>query len=464
VTPSSTNANRIGPSSLGTTEVIPDRLATSAFEAPEAPFLLSGRSVVTYGEADDRVARMAGGLAEAGIRAGDRVAVWGGNDVATSLCLLAVLRLGAVAVPINTRVTAEEARRQADVAGVALWVGSGGPVPGIPMEDLDGPHLAAGERPEREEALVVFTSGTTGSSKGVRLSRGALDASARASADFLSHRRSDRWLAVLPVFHVGGIQVLLRSALVGGSVRLVDRFEVGAVADAVRDCSLGSLVSPMLRRLLDADADPGALRAVLLGGGPIPPGLAEEAVAAGWPVLPTYGQTEASSQIATCPPSTPGRRAAKPLPGVEVDIDTSGEIVVRGPIMFTGYLGEPDRDPRAWHRTGDLGFLEDGRLRVVGRADDVIVTGGENVHPGPVEEALVAAGAAAAAVVGLADDEWGSEVVAAVVGADPGLLEARIRSELPGFAVPRRWVVVEELPVTALGKPDRAAIRSLFGR
>lgn len=444
--------------------MIPDRLAASAFVDPDAPFLVAGDRVVTYGEADDRAARIAGGLADRGVGAGDRVAVWGGIDVATALVLLALPRLGSAAVPINTRVTDDEALRRASVAGAELWVGTGAPVPSVAVDDLDGPHVPAAERPGREEAVVVFTSGTSGTAKGVRLSRGALDASAVVSASFLSHSAADRWLAVLPLFHVGGIQVLLRSALVGGSVRLVDGFDVATVGDAARDCTLASLVSPMLRRLLDAGVGPGALRAVLLGGGPIPPGLAEEAVAAGWPVLPTYGQTEAASQVATCPPEAPGMRAARPLPGVEVVIDgdgPEGEILVRGPTLFTGYVGGPDRDQGAWHHTGDVGRLENGLLSVVGRADDVIVTGGENVHPGPVEDAIVEAGAEAAAVVGIPDPEWGTMVVAAVVGGDPTVLDAAVRTVLPGFAVPKRWVVVDDLPRNEMGKVDRNRVRGL---
>lgn len=444
--------------------MVPDRLAEAAFEAPEAPFLLAGDDVVSFGQADDRVGRVAGGIAARGVRPGDRVAVWGATDVDTALTLLALFRMGAVAVPLNTRITPDEARRQAGVCDVGLWVGEGAPEPSVPMAALDGPHHGAAERPAREDALVVFTSGTTGPAKGVRLSRGALDASARASAEHLRHRRADRWLAVLPIFHVGGIQVLVRSAMVGASVRLVAHFDVDSVGEAVRDCTLASLVSPMLRRLLDAGTGPGSLRAVLLGGGPIPPGLAEEAVAAGWPVLPTYGQTETASQVATCPLGTPGRRVARPLPGAEVEVAASGEVLVRGPMLFTGYVGEPARDPDAWHRTGDLGVIEDGLLSVLGRVDDVIVTGGENVHPAPIEDALLRSGAHAAAVVGLPDAEWGTIVAAAVVGADPGDLEAAIRDTVPGYAVPRRWVVVDALPVTALGKPDRPAVRDLFGR
>jgi acyl-CoA synthetase (AMP-forming)/AMP-acid ligase II len=150
------------------------------------------------------------------------------------------------------------------------------------------------------------------------------------------------------------------------------------------------------------------------------------------------------------------------VPGAEIQVDEAGEILVRGPMLFSGYVGAPDRGPNDWHRTGDLGSIEDGLLRVTGRADEVIVTGGENVHPGPVEDALVSAGADAAVVVGLPDDEWGMVVAAAVQGADPEVLAEAIRGRLPGFAQPRRWAVVDAVPVTALGKPDRGAVRALF--
>lgn len=456
--------------------MIPDRLSATAFARPDAPFLVTDEEVVTFGEADDRSARMAGGILARGVRAGDRVAVWGGVDVETALLLSALLRAGVAAVPLNPRLTSDEARRQATEAGVVAWMGhTEAPHDEvIGFGDLDGPLVAGSERPDREEALVVFTSGTSGPAKGVRLARGALDAAAVASAAFLRHRADDRWLAVLPLCHVGGIQVLVRSAFVGASVHLVPGFDVAVVERAVRRCTLASVVSPMLRRLLDAGADPGALRAVLLGGGPVPPGLAEEAVDAGWPVLPTYGQTETVGQVATCPPATPGRKVARPLSGIEMRIvgdgggpvgaGEVGVIEVRGPTLFTGYLGEPDRRPDAWHRTGDLGALDAiGDLTVVGRADAVIVTGGENVHPDPVEAALLGAGATDAAVIGLPDPVWGQVVVALVVGADPGALEVAVRGAVPGFAVPRRWVVVDAIPRNEMGKVDRARAERMAG-
>ena len=446
--------------------MVPDRLAGSAFADPDAPFLIDDDRPWSYGEVDDAVAVAAGGLQAERIGPGNRVAVWGRNDVRTCVALLALARIGASAVPINRRLPASTAIEQADAASAVAWIGEAAPVATIDPFGHTGSGVAGGERQEREEAMVVFTSGSTGGPKGVRLSRGALEASAAASAAHLRHTRADRWLAVLPIYHVGGVSVLWRSAMVGASVRLLDGFDEAAVAEAVDDCSVASLVSPMLRRLLDAGARSGSLRAVLLGGGPIPSGLVEEAVAADWPVLPTYGQTEAGSQIATCDPTEPGKRVAVPLPGMEVriaDPDASGvgEIEVRGPALFSGYLGEPDRAPDAWHPTRDLGALDTmGHLRVVGRADRVIVTGGENVRAEAVEAALIDAGASDAVVVGVPDPEWGSVVAAVIVDHPPGLLAA-LRRELPGFAVPKRLVQVVAIPRTPMGKPDLGAVASL---
>lgn len=309
--------------------------------------------------------------------------------------------------------------------------------------------------------LVVFTSGTSGVPKGVRLTMANLEAAAVASMDHLGHGEDDTWLLDLPLHHVAGLSILVRQAYAGGSVRILGGFDQRAFATALRgDVTMASMVPTMLTRLLDEDPGPYLdLRAVLVGGGPIPGGLLERAAEAGLPVLPTYGMTETFGQLATLRPGSPLDHKAHPLPGVEVRIEPGGRIAVRGPQVSPGYLGEPDRAVD-WLVTNDLGVIDDdGALRVLGRADAVIVTGGENVHPERVEAELREhPGVRDALVVGIPDPEWGWLVACLYTGdAGDADLESWARSRLAPFMVPKRWLRVETIPLTPLGKPDRSA-------
>ena len=339
-------------------------------------------------------------------------------------------------------------------------IGGGGAV-------LLGPGLdAPAEADLAGASLVVFTSGTTGAPKGVRLTVDNLEAASVASIGHLGHDESDTWLLAMPLHHVGGLSILIRSAFAGGSVRLLPGFDPENFAAAMEeDVTMVSVVPTMLRRILDSHPGPyEGLRAVLLGGGPIPPGLLERASQANLPTLPTYGMTETFGQVATLDPGSPPARRAHPLPGIQLRIGSDRLIAVRGRQVSPGYLGEPDRtDP--WFVTGDLGELDsDGALRILGRADTVIVTGGENVDPARVEATLREHTAIDdALLVDLPDDHWGSVVACLYIGeVSPGEAELWLGQRLPVFMVPKRWLAVDRIPTTALGKPDRSAARSLL--
>jgi O-succinylbenzoic acid--CoA ligase len=293
---------------------------------------------------------------------------------------------------------------------------------------------------------VIYTSGTTGRPRAVSLSHGNHLASARASAAVLGVSPDDRWLSPLPLFHVGGLAVLLRSALNGTTAVLGDSFDDGV--------TLASLVPTQLARLRDAGFEaPPKLRAVLLGGGPAPRPLLEWAWGAGVPVRLTYGMTEASSQIATC---EVGSRAAVPLPGVDLRIADDSEILVRGAMVSEDALSAD-----GWLHTGDRGSLDvEGRLTVEGRIKNLIVTGGENVAAEEVERVLLDHPAVEdAAVIGLPDPEWGEAVTAFVVlrAAAPDLLD-RCRANLAPFKVPKRIEQVPALPRNAAGKLLRSEL------
>lgn len=330
-------------------------------------------------------------------------------------------------------------------------IGGGGATVVGPSSEIDEPG---------DVDLVVFTSGSMGNPKGVRLTVTNLTAAALASQQHLGHGPDDDWLLAMPLHHVGGLSIVVRQAFTGGSVTMLPRFEARRFAAAMTSgVTMVSVVPTMLRRLLQHGPFRG-LKAVLVGGGPIPSGLLEEAAGRGLPVLPTYGMTETFGQVATLHPDAPLDYRAHPLPGVEIQTGPDGRIAVKGPQVSAGYLGEPDR-PDVWFVTGDLGEIDDeGALRVLGRADNVIVTGGENVNPERVEAVVRGhPDVNEAVVVGVPDPEWGQIVVCVYQGKADGLGDF-VAHSLPGYMVPQRWVRVDEIPVTPLGKPDRAAVRA----
>jgi O-succinylbenzoic acid--CoA ligase len=297
-----------------------------------------------------------------------------------------------------------------------------------------------------DDAVVLFTSGSTGSARGVVLSRAAIEAAARASWERLGVERGDRWWCPLSFAHAGGLSILVRCRVAGVEMSLVPE---GA--------TLASLVPTMLADV--GAALPRTLRAVLLGGAAAPPGLVADAVARGVPVLPTYGLTETFGQIATA--RVPGGPLVA-LAGVEIaggTRDVPARLRVRGPMLATRYLDGAPIAPA--FTTADLGFVEDGVLHVVGRADDVIVTGGENVHPAQVEAVVAATpGVRHAVAFGVADERWG-QIVAVAVEADGPVEVARWHAALPPHARPRRMHVARALPRLANGKLDRRAIATL---
>lgn len=318
-----------------------------------------------------------------------------------------------------------------------------------------------------DAASVLFTSGTSGRPKGVRLTIHNWEAAANASMQHLGHGSADTWLLALPVHHVAGLSILMRSAYAGGAVRMLPGFDPVAFATHLRrGVSVVSMVPTMLSRVLDVDPGPyDGLKAVLLGGGPIPDRVLDRAGAAGLPVLPTYGLTETAGQVATLKPEAPLENKAHPLPGVDIRIDPDERIAVRGPMLSPGYVGEPDRGAEDWLVTGDLGTIDDdGALRVTGRADTIIVSGGENIDPAVVEATLLRVeGVQEALVAGLTSEEWGMEAVCLYVGqANPAQVETALRQILPVFMIPKRWRQVAGLPMTPMGKPDRDEAARLF--
>ena len=397
---------------------------------PNSTFLTLGRDTLTFGELLDAPQPDPG-----------QVVVAPGTDLASVVDLMTVPGPDRQMVVLDPDASASETTRRVEAAEAART---------------------------RQALTVLFTSGTSGPAKAVRLTARNWEAAVEASARHLDHRSEDVWLAAMPLHHVGGLSILYRSAFVGGSVRWVPRFDVAEVVGELRGgVTMASLVPTMLRRILDFDDQPfPELRAVLIGGGPIPPGLLEQAASRGLPVLPTYGMTETCAQVATLRPGQPPRHSAHPLPGVEVRVGRGGRIELRGDQISPGYADQEDRPPQEWFVTPDLGEISpDGALQVLGRADDVIVTGGENVDPGRVEAVLSSHPAVTAAVVvGVTDPEWGQKVVAVFEGAaPPDEVLAWARGHLSRAEVPKVLLPIAEIPWLGT-KPDRLAVLRILTR
>jgi O-succinylbenzoic acid--CoA ligase len=412
----------------------PDRIAV---EGPE-------RSL-TYAELSSSAMSAAAALQRLGLEPGARVALAlpPGEEFLIALhgCLLA----GHPAVPLDLRLS--ETERAQRLAGASAIVSE-------PLRAESGHSHPSGRN---SVAVVMHTSGTTAAPKPVALTYGNFMASALGSAVALGLDPAERWLCPMPLTHVGGLSIPIRSAIYTSTVVLHGRFEAEPVLDALMDAAeritMVSLVPTMLARLLDAGLSrPPALRWALVGGGPVAPALLARAAEAHVPVAPTYGMTEACSQIATF---------GWPLPGVEVRLSGGEqEIVVRGPIVAPGAAGA-----RGWLRTGDLGRFDDrSRLEIIGRKADTIVSGGENVAPTEVEAALLSHPAVAdAAVFGRPDAEWGQAVIARVVlreGAQAGTDELReyCAGRIARFKIPKAFEYVRQLPRTPSGKLLRSEL------
>lgn len=494
--------------------IVADWVHERARRRPSWPALATpDGAMIPYGALDERVATLALRLRARGIQRGERVLALLPAGTALVELLHACARAGAVLAPVDPRASAAEVERVIAAVRPRLVVAVPGAADGarqaarsaadlgpsdvaVCVVEPDGEPLASDPTtPAAADGLVppridltaphtiVFTSGTTGRPRGVVLSAGHHLASARAAAARLGAEASDRWLACLPLHHVGGLAVLLRAAIAGGTVILQRGFDPAAVARALQDDGVTqlSLVPTTLRRLLDVvdSTAPRALRVLLLGGARSERALVAAARARGWPVAPTYGLTETCSQVVTARPDDEVRDdgfVGMPLDGVDVRIvgadggsaraGVPGVILLRGPMIAAGTLGDDGAivplAPSGWLRTADRGVLDErGCLTVLGRADDVIVSGGENVTPEEVEAALLAHPAVAdAGVAGVPDAEWGQVVCAWIVpraGVEPTLAELRdgCGVRLARHKLPRRLVLVSSLPRTASGKLKR---------
>jgi O-succinylbenzoic acid--CoA ligase len=444
-------------------------LLAAASDHPARDCVIAEEQAFSYAEVGARVRQAVSSLRARGVERGDRVALTPLIDVESLVRLYALFEIGCPAVLLHPRLTDRERSAILDrVAPVRVVSG--------PIEHHATPAVESLAQPLPDQTLaIVFTSGSCGTPRGVRLSRRAFIASEAAHAAHLGWRSGDRWLLALSLAHVGGLSIVTRSLIARRCIVLGSpAFEPDVVARALhRDrVTICSFVPTMLRRMLSLEpawVPAPELRAVLVGGAHFSESLQALAIERCVPALATYGCTEACSQVTTQSPAqcgTPG--SGGPLPGIQVRIE-DGEIQVGGPVLMDGYLEDEGisswQTPDGWLRTGDLGsFLPDGQLAVHGRLDDMIVTGGENVSPQEVESWLqTVPGIEGACVFSLPSDEWGEEVVAAVVSDtrayDASVLRERLTEELAPHKRPKRVCMLDALPLNRSGKVDRAAVR-----
>lgn len=418
-------------------------------------------------------------LRSQGIERGQRIGLAGLNTPTTAALLQALPLAGVTTVLFNRRLTPDELAEQVTRAHVNRVIADREhPLAGrrttlpIPAAFPDQPVADATPLSGNQPALVLFTSGTSGTAKAARLSWTALQHAADAAVEVLALTPGSTWLGCLPLDHIGGAMVIMRSGRGGGTVVLHDGFDAEAVTQAIDAGAVhgASVVPTMLHRLLAARADrpwPATLRCLLTGGGPLSAEAIARSTALGLPPGQTYGLTEAASQVCTLLPADTAAHAGsagRAVPGMQVRI-VDGVIQVRGPALFSGYetdgvVSEP-LPADGWFSTGDLGELDaQGFLTVHGRRTDLIVSGGENVYPAEIEAALERhPQIAEAGVHGVIDVEWGQVVAAVLVarGEPPSDDEftAWCAEHLAGFKRPRRWCWARELPRTATGKLQR---------
>jgi O-succinylbenzoic acid--CoA ligase len=456
--------------------VVEGWLERAAAKAPSRTAIETSQGRCSYAELLALARAGSAELAARGVERGAHVAIALPAGLAFAQALHACMLLGAVAVPVDLRLsTTERETLTANTTTVVDEPLTQLPIPGVVAHT----RAAAHSDPSGVEALssmcghaldapviVIYTSGTTSAPRPVQLTYGNFLWSALGSAVALGCSQTDtgqdeRWLCALPLSHVGGLSILMRSAIYATTAVVHERFETERVLQALSEqqITLISLVGTTLARLLDAGLQhPPVLRCALTGGGPVSPALLDRARAAGVPVSQTYGLTESCSQATTTPLAAIGEdpgAAGTPLFCTRVRIAPDGEIMLSGPTVAPA-----SRDRDGWLRTGDLGSLdEQGRLHVTGRKSDTIVSGGENVAPAEVEAVLEAhPGVLEAAVLGRADPRWGEAVTAIVVArADMQIegeaLRAHCAVSLAPYKVPKQIELREQaLPRTRSGK------------
>ncbi|MEH7181355.1 o-succinylbenzoate--CoA ligase [Neobacillus vireti] len=481
-------------------ETMPNFLEKRAFLTPERTAIFFNEETVSFKELYDRSYQTAGRLQKLGIQNGQYVGVLLKNHVDTVVILFALQLLGVKAVILNIRLTTTELSWQLNDSKAAslimedefLEIKREVEIPVITKDQL---FVTTPEIPVIQKEInladvctIMYTSGTTGNPKGVLQTYGNHWWSAAGSALNLGYNESDRWLCSVPLFHISGFSILMRSVIYGMPVILHESFEAEKTINDIKSkqATIMSVVGTMLFRIVNTLKDPqlpNHFRCFLLGGGPAPLPLLEACLAKKLPVFQSYGMTETSSQIVTLAPEysiTKLGSAGKPLFPSQLKVlldngeiappNKAGEIVVKGPNVTTGYLFRPDATKEkfndGWFYTGDIGLLdEEGFLYVLDRRSDLIISGGENIYPAEIESVLLShPDIDDAGVTGIKDETWGQVPVAFIVRKEGArVTEIQLKQfcleHLAKYKVPKSFQFADILPRNAAKKLLRRKLR-----
>lgn len=475
--------------------------ATSRADAPLFTFpAADGRASISYREAAELVAALADELTRGGIAPGDRVVAQVPTGVEAILLCLATMWTGGVYVPLNPGLSGSETELLVTDAEPSLTVTGSDALAELFDAAATRPATASNRsfaRNGHDPAAIIYTSGTTGRPKGAVVTHGNLASNAQSLAKIWGFTPGDVTVHALPTFHAHGLFVAVNTALVAGStLHMLGRFDTDRIIDALQGPGTVLMGVPTFYvRLLASERFTGnvsdGVRLFISGSAPLTEKVFDAfANRTGQRILERYGMSE-TEMIAANP--LDGERVAGsvgfPLPDVEVrirrgndpnldlaDAHEPGGIEVRGPNVFAGYWGMPERHSTdftddGWFRTGDLGTLDaDGRLRIVGRAKDLIISGGENVYPAEIEAVLdQLPGVRESAVIGMPDDDFGELGLAVIVpdgtiDADPDVLLGALRGPLAHFKVPRACVLADALPRNAMGKVQKTELQRRYAQ
>lgn len=445
-----------------------------ADKTPKQTMLQAGDVLIRYGGAEDWLQPLGEALSSQGLAAGSRVLVRAEVNLVTIRVLLSLMWIGAAPVPVDPLLSSEDLRsRAARLPGpIFLLEPEQGNSAGCLSKTGGLPHriqkVIGKSDPGRSEGtdptrLVVFTSGSSGSPKPVRITEENLAASIASTQHRFAFPTATVWCLQLPLFHIAGLMVMFRSLALGGTLVVVHPSQPSLFFGR-QPVGVTSLVPAQLNRVLfqPSSATQENLT-VFLGGGPVPGELVQTAISQGIHCFVTYGSTETTSMVAVSGEDYPETRTLYPLAGVELSLE-GGVISVTGEMVSPGYDGETEYPTRPTWQSSDRGELVGGGIRVLGRADQIIITGGEKVAPFEVEEVLARLpGIEQVVVVGVEDPVWGERVTAVYVGTIPPEEAARqAREKLTGAWFPQRWERLDELPRGGLGKADRGQVQLLL--
>jgi len=481
-------------------EMIPHWLTKQALLAPQkiAIETETGESI-TFLQLEKQSKHFAKKLATLDIGEGSHVGILSANEIPMIIAIHALSYLGAVTVLLNTRLTEEELTYQIKDAKVSMIMTSQDYKSDvkkigfhIPVKSFSMIRQLSEKQVKLRSEInlnanfsIIYTSGTTGLPKGVIHTYGNHWASAIGSALNLGLNANEKWLAMLPIFHVSGLSVFMKSVIYGMPVLLFNKFDAKKVNQAIieRGVTIVSVVTVMLQRMIEELGDsqyPETFRCMLLGGGPAPKTLLVEAKNNQIPVFQTYGMTETASQIVTLSPHEALRKigsAGKPLFTAQLkinnpDVKGVGEIYVKGPMVTKGYFNNESATAALfdenWLVTGDLGYVDhEGFLYVMDRRSDLIISGGENIYPAEVEAVLVGMNhIKEVGVVGVDDAVWGKVPIAFVVKSSPSITAKEImdyaKEKLATYKVPKQIYFVKQLPRNASNKLMRKELLKLM--